>query len=88
MRRLATLGAMPSFRHAPKTLLDATLQQIAQDEARLMKATSDEDRTKLVETLADLHISQDESGDALRGRPSLAPAFIASTAAQAARSHA
>jgi hypothetical protein len=65
MRRPATLGPMPSSRNALKKLLDATEQQIAQAEARLMKATSDEERAKLVETLADLHVSQKETTDAL-----------------------
>jgi hypothetical protein len=56
---------MPSSRNALKALLDVTVQKITQAETRLMKATSDDEREKLVETLADLQISQKEIIDAL-----------------------
>ena len=56
---------MPSTRNALKKLLDVTERQIAQAEARLMKAASDEERTRLVDTLTDLHVAQAEIADAL-----------------------
>jgi hypothetical protein len=63
---VTTLEAMPSaHRNALKKILAATEQQIA--EARLLKATSDEERTKLVDILADLHVRQKEMIDALTG---------------------
>ena len=51
---------MPSTRNALKKLLVAVEQQIADAEAHIMKTTSDEERTTLVDKLADLHIRQND----------------------------
>jgi hypothetical protein len=65
---VATLEAMPSaHRNALKKLLENILERINRDEARLLRATNDEERTKLVEELADLHVRQKELMDALVG---------------------
>ena len=59
---------MPSaHRIALKKLLEATEKEIQRGEARFLKATSDEERDKLVEILADLHVSQSKSRAALLG---------------------
>ena len=48
---------MPSaHRNAIKKLLESIEKRIAEDEARLLRATSDDERTKLVEELADLQV--------------------------------
>jgi hypothetical protein len=66
--QLATLGAMPSaHRNALKTLIESIKQRIAKDEAALLRATTDEERTKLVGEIADLHVRHDELMNALSG---------------------
>jgi hypothetical protein len=49
-----------AHRIALKQLLDVVEQQIAQADRRMLKATSDEEREKLVQTLADLHVRRSE----------------------------
>ena len=57
---------MPSAnRNAIKKLLESIKQCIARDEARLLRATTDEERTKMVDEIADLHVRHDELMDAL-----------------------
>jgi predicted nucleic acid-binding Zn-ribbon protein len=59
---------MPSaHRVALKKLLDTIKQRIAQDEAKLLKVATDDERTTLVDEIADLHIRRDELWDALSG---------------------
>jgi hypothetical protein len=59
---------MPSaHRLALKKLLENIGERITVDEARLLKATSDDERTKLVEELADLYVRQKELRDVLLG---------------------
>jgi predicted nucleic acid-binding Zn-ribbon protein len=59
---------MPSaHRVALKKLLDAVKQQIAKDEAKLLRVASDDERTKLVDEIADLHIRRDELWESLNG---------------------
>jgi predicted nucleic acid-binding Zn-ribbon protein len=57
---------MPAaHRIALKKLLDHVTQRIAQDEAKLLKVTGDDEREKLIEELADLHVRQNDLMDAL-----------------------
>ena len=59
---------MPSaHRNALKKLLESINQRIDEDDVRMLKATTDEERTKLVEELADLHLRRAEIMDALSG---------------------
>ena len=59
---------MPSaHRNALKRLLANIERRISEAEARLLEATSDDQRTKLVNQLADLHISQKDIKAALIG---------------------
>jgi hypothetical protein len=52
---------MPSaHRIALKKLLDTVNQRIADDEARIVRAGSDEERVKLIEEIADLHVRKNE----------------------------
>jgi phosphoribosyl-ATP pyrophosphohydrolase len=62
------LVAMPSaHRIALKKLLDTVQQRIAEYEARIVRATNDEERAKLVEEIADLHVRKSELMEALAG---------------------
>lgn len=59
---------MPSaHRNALKKLLASIEKRIGEDEARLLKAANDEERTKLVEELAELQIRRKEMKDVLLG---------------------
>jgi hypothetical protein len=62
------MGGMPSaHRIALKKLLEHVEMRIAQDEARIVRATSDAEREKLVEEIADLHLRRDDLLSALMG---------------------
>ncbi len=57
---------MPSaHRIALKKLLEVTEREISLGEVRLLKAQSDEEREKLVQRLADLHVTQSQTRAAL-----------------------
>ncbi len=57
---------MPSaHRIALKKLLEVTEREIALGEVRLLKAQNDEEREKLIERLADLHVTQSQTRAAL-----------------------
>ena len=59
---------MPSaHRIALKKLLDHVTHRIAQDEAKLLKVTGDDERERLIEELADLHVRKSELMEALSG---------------------
>jgi hypothetical protein len=59
---------MPSaHRIALKKLLDHVVQRIAQDEAKLLKVAGDDEREKLIQELADLHVRRSDLMDALSG---------------------
>jgi hypothetical protein len=59
---------MPSaHRISLKKLLETVTHRIAADETRILKATNDEERTKLVGEIADLHVRKVELLDALSG---------------------
>jgi hypothetical protein len=59
---------MPSaHRIALKNLLDVVQEKIANADRCMLNATSDEEREKLVETLADLYVRRDEMLEAIRG---------------------
>ena len=62
------MGAMPSsHREAIKKLLDHITQRINLDEAKLLGVTDHEERLKLVEEIADLHVRIKELMDTLTG---------------------
>jgi predicted nucleic acid-binding Zn-ribbon protein len=62
------MGGMPSaHRVALKKLLEHVSQRIAQDEAKLLKITGDDEREKLIEEIADLHVRRNDLMDALGG---------------------
>jgi hypothetical protein len=59
---------MPStHRIALKKVLDGIGAQIAKDEARLLTASDDEERAKLIDEIADLKVRWQEVLDALSG---------------------
>jgi hypothetical protein len=59
---------MPSVhRNALKKLMETIKRRIHDDEARLLNAADDAERTKLVAELAELHIRYKETRDALLG---------------------
>ena len=47
---------MPTHRIAIKKLLDVVERRIAEAEARIVMASSDDERTRVVESVADLHV--------------------------------
>ena len=56
-----------SHRLALKKLLDHVKHRIEQDEAKLVGTTDDEERAKLIEEIADLHVRKHELTEALIG---------------------
>jgi hypothetical protein len=59
---------MPSHRIAMKTLLASSEQQILALERQLLRTTSDAERSKLIDKLANLHITQENLKAILAGR--------------------
>jgi phosphoribosyl-ATP pyrophosphohydrolase len=58
---------MPTSHNALKTILEGIEKRIAEDEARLLGAATDQDRTRLIEEITDLKMRQKEIKHALLG---------------------